>query len=115
MNRRLDLGRIFGVRILVDWSWILTFVVAAWTLVSLNRRLLPDASVALLALVSTFASAGLFASLGAHELVRVFAARACGVPVERLTLFVLGGVTDVERSPATPHTEALGAIAAPAA
>jgi len=115
MNRRLHPGRIFGVELYLDWSWILTFVLAAWTLVSLNRRLLPDIDTPHLALASTAAAAGLFASLGAHELVRVFASRACGVPVRRLTLFVLGGVTNVERAPASPRTEALGAIAAPAA
>ncbi len=115
MNRRLRLGRIFGVEVCVDWSWILTFVLAAWTLVSLNRRLMPDLDTATLALVSALAAAGLFASLGAHELVRVLAARASGVPVRRLTLFVLGGVTNVERAPLSPRTEALGALAAPAA
>ena len=115
MNRRLRIGRIFGVEVCVDWSWILTFVLAAWTLVSLNRRLLPELDTPLLAIVSALAAAGLFASLGAHELVRVIASRACGVPVRRLTMFVLGGVTNVERAPLSPRTEALGAIAAPAA
>jgi Zn-dependent protease len=115
MNRRLHLGRIFGVEVSVDWSWILTFVLATWTLVSLNRRLLLDLDTPLVALSSAAVAAGLFASLGAHELARVHAARACGVPVRRLTLFVLGGVTNVERSPASPRTEAIGALAAPAA
>jgi len=115
MNRRLRVGRIFGVEVCVDWSWILTFVIAAWTLVSLNRRLLPDLDAAHHALMSALAAAGLFASLGAHELVRVLASRAWGVPVRRLTLFVLGGVTNVERAPLSPRTEALGALAAPAA
>jgi len=115
MNRRLRLGRIFGVEVCVDWSWVLTFVLAAWTLVSLNGRLLPELDTAIVALISALAAAGLFASLGAHELARVFASRACGVPVRRLTLFVLGGVTNVERSPLSPRAEALGALAAPVA
>ncbi|MFO0736626.1 MAG: hypothetical protein U0270_12140 [Labilithrix sp.] len=42
------------------------------------------------------------------------AVRGAGLPVNRLTLFVLGGVTDVEGAPATPRTEVVGAIAAPA-
>jgi Zn-dependent protease len=104
-----------GIELFVDWSWILTFVLAAWTLVSLNRRLLPDLDTPLLALASATAAAGLFASLGAHELARTRVAKACGVPVHRLTLFVMGGVTDVERPPASPRTEALGAIGAPLA
>ncbi|MCW5813687.1 MAG: site-2 protease family protein [Labilithrix sp.] len=115
MNRRLRVGRILGVEVFVDWSWIVTFVLAAGTLVSLNRRLLPDVSVGVAIAAAFAAAAGLFASLGAHELVRVTAARGSGLPVHRLTLFVLGGVTDVERAPATPRTEVLGAVAAPAA
>lgn len=114
MNRRLHVGRVFGVEVHVDWSWIVTFVVAAWTLVSLNRQILPDLERWQLFAVALAVTAGLFASLGAHELIRVAASRACGLPVHRLTLFVLGGVTDVERSPATPRTDVLGAIAAPA-
>lgn len=115
MNRRLPLGRILGVDIHVDWSWILTFVLAAWTLVAQNQRLLPDLGLPRVALASIVVSAGLFASLGAHELVRVATARRLGLRVHRLTLFVLGGVTDVERAPASPRTEVWSAIAAPAA
>ncbi|MBX3263579.1 MAG: hypothetical protein KIS78_27280 [Labilithrix sp.] len=115
MNRRLPLGRLFGVDVFVDWSWIVTFVLATWTMVSLNRRLLPDLDASALAFASAVAAAGLFASLGAHELVRVVALRRRGLPVRRLTLFVLGGVTDVERKPASPKTEVLGALIAPAA
>lgn len=115
MDRRLRAGRFFGVEVFVDWSWIVMFVLAAGTLVSLHRRLMPDVSTGVVALAAVAGAAGLFASLGAHELVRVAAARGAGLPVQRLTLFVLGGVTDVERSPATPRTEVLGAVAAPAA
>jgi Zn-dependent protease len=115
MNRRLRFGRIFGVEVFLDWSWIFAFALAVWTLVSLNRRILPDLDTAPLAVATIATVAGLFASLGAHELVRVRATRAKGVPIRRLTLFVIGGVTDVERAPASPRTEAVGALAAPAA
>lgn len=115
MNRRLRLGRFFGVEILVDWSWVVTFVVAAWTLASLDRHLLPELPRARLALVAALTAAGPFASLGAHELVRVLALRGCGVPVRRLTMFVLGGVSDAERSVGSARSEAIGAVAAPMA
>ena len=114
MKRRLQLGRIFGVDLHVDWSWIVTFVLVAGTLVPLDRRLSPGLTTIELAMAGALAAAGLFASCGAHEMARVMAARRAGVPVHRLTLFVLGGVTDVERAPATPRTEVLGAVAAPA-
>ena len=84
-------------------------------LVSYNARLWPELGTSLVIAASLAASAGLFASLGAHQLVRVIAARGAGLPVHRLTLFVLGGITDVEGAPATPRTEVVGAVAATAA
>lgn len=109
------MGRIFGVQVFVDWSWVVTFVFAAAMLVSLNARLWPELGNGIVIAASLLAAAGLFASLGAHQLIRVMAARGAGLPVHSLTLFVLGGITDVERAPATPRTEVLGAVAACAA
>lgn len=97
----------------MDWSWILTSVLTAAAVMTLERRLWPDLATIEVVMAGSLATAGLFASLGAHEIVRVLAARRAGVRALRLTLFVLGGVSDVERSPATPRTEALGALAAP--
>jgi Zn-dependent protease len=113
MDRRLEVGRVFGVEVAVDWSWVVTFVLAAWTLVRQNRQLLPDLDPVLLAFTGAASATGLFASLGAHELARVHVLQACGIPVKRLTLFVLGGVTTAERSRVSPRTEALSALAAP--
>lgn len=115
MNRRLRLGRHFGVEIRVDWSWGVTLVVAAWTLAAIDRYLMPELGRAGLALVAALTAAGLFVSLGAHEIVRVIALRGCGVPVRRLTLFVLGGVTDAERTVGSARAEATAAVAAPLA
>jgi Zn-dependent protease len=114
MNRRVRAGRIGGVDVTLDWSWIFAFILAAATLVSLDRQLLPHLHPAKLVLAAVAAAAGLFASLGAHELARVWALRKLGAPVDRLTLFVVGGVTNVERTATSPRAEALGALAAPA-
>lgn len=50
-----------------------------------------------------------------HEIAHSLASRACGVPVRQVTLFLLGGISDVERDPASPKSELLSALAAPAA
>jgi len=50
-----------------------------------------------------------------HELAHGLAARASGVPVRHMTLFLLGGITDRERTPGSPRVEIACAIAAPLA
>ena len=112
MGRRLRLGRMFGVEVTLDWSWIITFVLAAWTLVSLGARLLPGLGPLPLVIAGAASAGGLLLSLALHEIAHGLAARACGVPVRHVTLFLLGGITDVEREPASPRSEVAGALAA---
>lgn len=115
MGRRLRIGNVLGVEVAVDWSWVFTLVLAASTLVTLGSRALPALHPALSTLLGGAAAIGLFASLVLHEIAHGLAARACGVPVRRLTLFLFGGITDVERAPASPRTEAIAALLAPLA
>jgi len=115
MNRRLYVGRLFAVEVWIDWSWIVTFVLAACTLLSVDRRLLPEAPTTTLVGMALATALGLLVALAAHELVRVHAVRVWGVPVRRTVLFVLGGVTNTERSPASLTGEIVGAVAAPLA
>jgi Zn-dependent protease len=112
MGRSVRLGRAFGVEIAVDSSWVLALILAAWTLVTLAGHSLPTASAAVVTLVGAFAAIGVFASLAVHEIAHGLAARACGVPVQRLTLFLFGGITDVEHAPSSPRSESIAALVA---
>lgn len=103
------------MEVALDWSWIVTFVLAAWTLVSVGARVMPHLGPLPLALLGAASAAGLFASLVVHEIARGLVARACGAPVRKVTLFLLGGISDVEGCPSSPKIEAAGAIAAPLA
>lgn len=103
------------MEVALDWSWIVTFVLAAWTLVSVGARVMPHLGPLPLAILAAASAAGLFASLAVHEIARGLVARAFGVPVRKVTLFLLGGITDVEGRPSSPKSEAASAIAAPLA
>jgi Zn-dependent protease len=112
MGRRVRLGRAFGVEIAVDSSWVFALILAAWTLVAVADHALPTASAAVVTLVGAFAAIGVFASLAVHEIAHGLGARACGVPVQRLTLFLIGGITDVEHAPSSPRSESVAAVIA---
>ena len=113
MSRGVRLGNAFGVEIAVDSSWVFALILAAWTLVTVAGHALPNASARAVTLVGAGAAIGVFASLAVHEIAHALAARACGVSVQRLTLFAFGGITDVERAPASPRSEAVAALVAP--
>jgi Zn-dependent protease/predicted transcriptional regulator len=54
-----------------------------------------------------------FASVLAHELAHSLAALARGVPVQNITLFMFGGVSNIQKEPATPAEEVFITIVGP--
>lgn len=113
MGRRVRLGTAFGIEIAVDAGCVFALILATWTLVTLAGHARPASPPAAVTVMGAGAAIGVFASLAVHELVHALAVRSCGVPVRRVTLFVVGGITDVERDPSSPRSETLAAIVAP--
>jgi Zn-dependent protease len=64
-------------------------------------------------LVTTVTSLAFVASVIVHELAHAFVARALHLPVTSVTVFHLGGVTQLGREPDDPRDEALIAVAGP--
>jgi Zn-dependent protease/predicted transcriptional regulator len=58
---------------------------------------------------------GLFGSIVIHEFSHSIVARHYGVPMKGITLFIFGGVAEMEEEPPNPKTEFLMAIAGPLA
>jgi Zn-dependent protease/CBS domain-containing protein len=111
----LHLGRIFGIMIVLDWSLIIIVALVTTTL-SLGPLAVwhPEWS-ALLRWVVGFGAAGLlFASILAHELSHALVARRYGTPVERITLFLFGGMAHLDQEPPTWRAELWIALAGPA-
>ena len=115
MTASIRFGRIAGIPVGASWSALLIALLFAW---SLGGELLP-AQVPGLAPAAYWlagaAGAGLFlASLLAHEIGHALVARRAGLRVRGITLWLLGGVAQLEDEPASPGDELRVAIVGPA-
>ena len=100
------LGSIFGLEIRVDLSWFLIFFLVLWSLTaSLFPANYPELSETTYLLMGVVGTLLFFASLVAHELAHSLVAKAKGIPVEGITLFVFGGIARTRMDAETPGDE----------
>ncbi|HUX87157.1 MAG TPA: site-2 protease family protein [Chloroflexota bacterium] len=114
LNHSLRLGRIRGIEIDVNWSWLIIFILLTWSLaVFFFPVIFPGLSTLTDWIIGAASSLLLFVSVLAHELSHSLVAESKGIPVKSITLFVFGGVSDIEEEPHAPMDEFLIAVAGP--
>lgn len=110
----IRLGRLFGIDVVADWSLVVVFLLIS---LSLGAGVFPDWHPDWrrgLAWAVAFAAAALFfASLLAHEFAHALVGRRVGVDVRRITLFMFGGMAQMEREPPSWRAELAMALAGP--
>ena len=112
--RAIRLGRIAGIEIDLDWSWLVILALFTGSLATGHfPQSVPGLSSVVYLGAGLLAALLLFASVIAHELGHSIVARRHGVPVRGITLFIFGGVSSLEREPTTPGAEFLIAIIGP--
>ena len=93
MRDSFTIGRIAGISVGVNWSWLIVFALIAWTLaVSIFPSTNPglgDGSYVAMALVAALL---FFTSLLLHEYGHALQARRDGMEIEGITLWLFGGV-----------------------
>ena len=111
--RGFRLGRLFGININIDWSWLFIFLLITWHLSTLFGSFHPDWDTVFRWGTAVIASLLFFASVLAHELAHSLMAMAQGIPVRNITLFLFGGVSNIQREPPSPKAEFLITIVGP--
>ena len=93
MESSFRLGRIAGVEVGVNWSWLVVFALITW---SLAAGVFPDQdpgrSQDTYIVMAVIAAALFFASLLGHELGHAVTARREGMELDGITLWLFGGV-----------------------
>jgi Zn-dependent protease/CBS domain-containing protein len=106
MPGSLRIGKIAGIEIDINVSWIIILVLLTVSLATgWFPQLYPGWSTATYWITSFIASLLLFVSVLLHELAHSFVARRRGLPVKSITLFIFGGVSNIEQEPTSPGVE----------
>ncbi len=110
------LGSVFGFEISLDYSWFIIFFLILGTFAGAVFPAHAPGLDRLFYLGMGLAGALLFfTSLLLHELAHAFMARARGIEVEGITLFIFGGMARTSREASTPGDEFLIAGVGPLA
>jgi Zn-dependent protease/CBS domain-containing protein len=109
-----DLGRILGVKVGVNWTWLVVVWLISW---SLATAVLPDQNPGLSR--GTYWAMGIvaallfFLSILLHELGHAVQARRERLEVEGITLWLFGGVAQFRGAFSSPGAEFRVAVAGP--
>ncbi len=113
MRSGIRIARIFGINIYIDWSWMFIFLLLTWSLATGFGQFNTAWSSALNWGIALLAALLFFVSVLAHELAHSLMAKAQKIPVHNITLFLFGGVSNIQQNPRSPRAEFLMVIVGP--
>ena len=106
----IQLARVFGIRIGVDYSWFLVLFLIIWSLSGYYEDVAPDSNAFVLAVISALL---FFLSILLHEFGHAWVAIRNGIPIEGIDLWMFGGVAKLGRDADSPGLEFRIAAAGP--
>ena len=115
MRSNINLGKIHGIEIGLHYSWFIIAALIAFSLGGHFRQVNPNWGTAQIWVAAVVTAALFFVTLLLHELAHSLVAQSRGMKVTGITLFALGGVSQIQDDATDAKTEFLVAIAGPVA
>ena len=113
MDRGIRITKLFGIKIKIDWSWLLILLLVVWNLSVMFSQLHPEWSSEFTVFMGITAALLFFLSVLFHELSHSLVAKSQGIPVDSIMLFLFGGVANIREEPKSPKSEFWMAIFGP--
>ncbi|MDO8669805.1 MAG: site-2 protease family protein [Dehalococcoidia bacterium] len=111
----IKIARVFGISIRLHYTWFIVFGLVVWSLSTGYFPMeQPTWSSGMNWLLGGITTLLLFVSVVLHELAHSVVARAKGTPVDSITLFIFGGVSNLSSEPDSAAKEFQMAIVGPA-
>lgn len=108
MTASIRLGRLFGIEIGLNWSLIFVFALFSWTLATTVLPIdVPGHGAGAYWVAGVVGAVLFYVGLLAHEMSHALVARRSGVKVAGITLWLFGGVSQLEGQPKSAGSEAL--------
>jgi Zn-dependent protease/CBS domain-containing protein len=112
--KRVTLFRFFGFKVKADASWFFLAVLISWTMSrNVYPQLLPGQTADMYQFMGILTVIGILVSIITHEVAHAVIAEYFQMPISSITLFIFGGVAEMEGEPSHPRGEFLMAVAGP--
>lgn len=116
LGKPIDLFRLFGIMIRLDVSWFVVAALISWSLASgFFPTAVPGLAPTVYWAMGIIGALGLFISVLVHEFAHALVAQRKGIAMRGITLFLFGGVAEMDSEPPSARAEFLVAIAGPIA
>lgn len=113
-GKSITLFRLFGFDVRINLSWLFLALLISWSLAEGYFPALYEGwPTETYWWTAVFGVLGLLFSIVVHELSHSLVARTYGLPMGGITLFIFGGVAQMEQEPPSPKVEFLMSIAGP--
>jgi Zn-dependent protease/predicted transcriptional regulator len=113
MQAQVNLGRVFGIRIGLHYSWIIIAILIVFSLAEQFRFVHHNWSPEVIWGTAILTALLFFVCIVLHELGHSVVAQSRGIRVPSIVLFALGGVSQMERESPDAKTEFWMALAGP--
>jgi Zn-dependent protease/CBS domain-containing protein len=113
MRPQIHLGRIFGIRIGLHYSWLIIAILIIFSLSQQFGLVHRNWSASVIWITAILTALFFFICILLHELGHSLVAQKRGIRVSSIVLFALGGVSQMERDSPDAKTEFWMALAGP--